>query len=1120
MQEESYSRHRSMPVAAHVGTTGKAEIPSLALKTTFEGQENSSSGFRRTSLPPLPSPRLAQHETFGDQLSPPIAPFLASASTSDLSTISTKPLLSPLQRRDSVRHTRSTVNMRFSMSAGSSSISSPLGADLGPRGYKNSRNSSPSVPHVEHKNFPPRSSQGRKNFWSSSLSQSPIQVQVDGHPRLKTPTSKSPRPPFSTNSTPPLTRTPSWKSLSQLPPPPPQAPPPPPPPPPQVERGKTPSTFLRGKLKNESSSRKQNTPGKINTNLAQIYSKDPEDEDLGMVSFFSPISSDEEAEKTRPLRKVRNSEGPIAGTGSKLVVGKTTAGGGKDIGDEVKRDKKDKRESREGRRRVSGFGTAHFRKFWGGKDDAAQSEPKSAGPQDSPTMPLLTPVPPFLNKVVDRATSPSPFSRKKDKQEKKPKESKKERRMSKGKDVNPPSTDLRGKISNPIPHRDLLDAFPETPQYTLPTRPRDSSLLSSTPLPLSPPIPHPNSPSSPRYWLSSGTSAPPMANRTSSSMGNNRPSSLTPETFSSVEGHQSPLIGTVNLSSQYSVPLLPPSPPYTSGERNLRPLSGHVRSLSAQNTNQSPPRHSAVYNYSNVTTATSSGSKSSPSNSLIQRQEYSPQHPKPYSPDSAQDLLNVLHKSLNTVERAYNHALTSIPRELSFDDRLIQELEAVEKRLKSQTVIIAGIQCQVEERRKRRESKLRRGREVEVVTLRNDGWGESEKGSCGPGGGAVGLHEDRDPDEIGEQGVNMDGLADLGREGDLINVGEDMHESPHQDEASVIIKTSSYTDLPDTPSVVHDNENSLNDYVPNIAPLTADHADDDVEIYAADSVRPLSSSSTFTRASGVQQLPDRVSLSSGPRRPVLISRGTFGEEQRDHVATELCMTLTSEVDTCNGLATPMTLSQRHSYVQSQPLVGLGIVGSNHYIRAPSTEGLRSSTSSFSFESSDVERVAVQEMSRDNPERHSRYSERGKDGKIIHSLLPRVEEKPGIYYHKSNGSSNTINTTATGNSNYPYSLYEPSHHFEKPTSGHIHFPTPRSTNNSRNNSRANTPIHFTSSPPGSSHGRNYRTNVKEEMARERTISPEGVLMRSVRSGITIPPVQERKAVVDGVELVLI
>ena len=1111
MQEENYSRHKSMPVA-HV-TTGKVEeAPPLDLNTTLEGL---SPGFRRTSLPPLPSPRLAQHEASGDQLLPPIAPFLASASTTDLPlTITTKPLLSPLQRRASVRQTRSTVNMRFSMSAGSSPVPSPVGADPGPRSYKNSRNSSPTVPLVENKPSLPYNSLGRKSFWSSSLPQS---APVDGHTTLKTPTtSKSPQTPFNANSTPPLTQTTSWASLPPLPPQPPQAP--------FLEREKTASTLLRGRIRSgfESSSRKQNIPEKINTNLGQINSKDPEGGDLGMVSFFSPISSDEEAERIWPHRKVWTGEGLIAGTGSRPVAGKGA-------GDEIKKDKKDKRESREGgRRRVSGFGAAHFRKFWGGKDDAVQSDLKSPGPpQASPTVLLPIPVPPFLNKTTDRATSPSPFSRKKDKQEKKPKENKKERRMSKGKDMNPPSSDLRGKISNPIPHRDLLDAFPETPQYILPTRPRDSSLLCSTPLPLSPPIPHSNSPSSsPKYsgWLSSGTSAPPMANLTSSSMGNNRPSSLTPETFPSPGGQRSPSIGTVNLSSQYGVPLpFPPSPPYTNGERNLRPLSGHVRSMSAQKTDQSPLRHSAVYQYSNVATATSSGSKSSNSNSFIQRQEHSPEQPRQYSSGSAQDLITILHKSLFTVDRAYNHALTAISRELNFDDRLTQELEAVEKRLKSQTEIVAGIRWQVEERQKRRESKLRRGRETEVMALRNEGWGGTEKDSCSPSSGEkVGLDEERDPDEIDDQGVNMDGPAEFVR-GDLINVGEGVSELPPQDEARVIIKTSSYTDLRNTPSVVNDNGNSLNDCAPNTILPSIDHTDTDVEINAADSVRPTSSSdidSTSTRTSWVQPLPNRVSVSIAQQRPTLLSRGTFGEEQRDHAVTELCMALTSEVDSCNGPTTPVVSPQRHSHVQSQPLVGLGIVSSNHYMPVLPAEGIQSSTSSFSFESSDVEKVAVQEISRETPERHYRSWERGKDGKATHSLLPRVEEKPGIYYHKSNSSSNTVNTTATGNSNYPYNSHEPSQQLEKPTSGHIHFPTPCSTNNSRNNSRANTPIHFASSPPGSSHGRHYRANVKEEVARERAISPEGVLMRSVRSGVMIPPVQERKAVVDGVELVLI
>lgn len=1099
MQEEIYSRHNSMPVA-HVGTMGEGEVSSLDLKATFEGQENSSSGFRRTSLPPLPSPRLAQHEAFGDRLAPPTtpiltSPFLASVSTTDLSTTSTKSLLSPLQRRASVRQTRSTVNMRFSISS-SSSVPSPMGADLTPHSYKNSRNSSPSVPFVEHKPLPSRSSQGRKNQWLSSLSQSPL---VD---RL---TSKSPRTLFSANSTPPLTQTQSWTPLT---PPPPQAP--------FLEHGKTSSSPLRERVRNGfESSRKQNIPEKINTNLGQIYSKDPEDEDLGMVSFFSPISSDED-ERIWPPRKAWTGEGLIAGTGFKQVGGKATrslTSGGKDIGDVVKRDKKDKRESREGRRRVSGFGTAHFRKFWGGKDDAVQSELRSPGTQASLTMPLPTPLPSFLNKVTDRATSPSPFSRKKDKQEKKPKESKKERRMSKGKDINPLGSDLRGKISNPIPHRDLLDAFPESPQYTSSTHPRDSSLLYSTPPPLSPPIPHSRPPSSPKYpgWLSSGTSAPPMANPTSSPMRNNRPSS-------SLEEQQSPLI---NLSNQYSVPLpFPPSPPYTSGERNLRPLSGHVRSMSAQNTDQNPPQHSAVYRYSNVAIATSSGSKSSTSNILIQRQEHSPEQPRPYSPGSAQDLLNILHKSLTTVERVYNHTLTSISRELSFDDRLTQELEAVEKRLKSQTEIVAGIRWQVEERRKRRESNLRRGMEIEVMALQNEGWGRTEIDSYSRSSEEkVGLGGERGPDEIGEQGVNIRGSADS--RGDLINLDEGVSELPHQDEARVIIKSSSYTDLQNTPSPVHDNENLFNDYSSSTILPAIDRSHTDVEINAANPVRPFSSSridSPFTRISGVPPLPHRASAPVASQRPMLLSRHTFGEEQQGHAATGLYMTLKSEADSCSGPAISMTSLQRHSYAQPQSLVGLGIVNSNHYIPTP-TEGLQSSTSSFSFESSDVEKVAIQEISREIPERHSRCWERGKDGKVIHPLLPRVEEKPGIYYHRNNGSSNTINTTATGNSNY-HNFHEPSQPLEKPTSGHIHFPTPRSTNNSRNNSRANTPIHFASSPPGSSHGRHYRTKVKEEVARERAISPEGVLMRSSRSGIMIPPVQERKAVVDGVELMLI
>lgn len=1193
-------------------TAGPNPVPSLSFTTSFDGRVNgrgyeyyksTSPSFQRNSLPVLPSPRLAQSEHFGvDLLSPPTLPLLASASTTDLHETDTNPILSPLQRRATVRQTRSSVNMRFSISAGTSLASSPVGT--GPvtgRRASISKGSSP-MP-IERKPVPSPQlsigSLGRKSkLRPASVSHSPTLAPGEGFPRLGTPTNysarNSPHVPFSAHSTPALAQTPSWASLPQPPPPaPPQAP--------FLERSKTPPALLLEKVRTGfgSPSRRRNAPDRINTNFGD-GSKDSGDEAMGMISFFSPISSDEEDERI-PMKLPKSkkvwtgdgligssiSSGPRPGSRKTTIFSELTGGGGKDGAEGGKKEKKEKKEGKEGgRRRVSGFGAGHFRKFWGGKDE----EPKSPGLPRSPGLPMIAPVatplpapnPSFLNKAVNRASSPSPFSRRKDKkEEKKDKKEKKEKDGKKDKkekeivlpkeinvNITPNSTfSGRVKISNPIPHPDLLQIFPSptSPKFPPGSRPRGASLsFLTTPLPQLPTIHHSHSASSSTYSRrpSSDINAPSMTSFTSSSTGgNHRTSPLSPGAAKASRTEDQPS-SQLTATNQYGgTPMtFPPSPPYTSGEQTLRPHPGHVRSVSAPSTNVNPPRSSS-YQYNPHAAA---AARINPAGTdwkfpapLQTQQEVEPlEVVRPYSPGSAQDLLHTLHQSLGTVERTYSHSLCSIAKEISLDERLSRELEAVEKRLQSQTEIIAGIRRQVGERKRRRESKLRREREAEAMASVKENQSESERSYCSNSSSeeeeeADDEQEPEERDNVGLLNVVSVGQGEfVGRNRPLTFVDEEAGES-------LSMKRSSFTELPRTVTGV-DDHHSLH-HSSSIPRLSAiNRTDTAVTITSITSISPKVVTPTGTPTTSRPPsrnnslLPKRTSISSPRRRPIgSLARQTFGEEQRKHAVLEL---RTNIINSPEGSRAPTPASALPRYTLSQAHGGLGL-GITAPIPAPTSGGLQSSASSFSFESSDVERSAAQgyhhlplsatpsqQPSRETlVEQPSEPVEGDKEEKGIYAQRQRLEDKRGMYYQPSASTTSTsLHLTNSRNSVHvvqqtpaAVATYPPPPP-EKPTSGHIHFPTPASNNPSRNNSRANTPIPFGPSglisppisPPTSSHGRHYRGSaMREEIIRERAMSPEGILMRSLTGGEGVPvgvgvSRHERKAVVEGVELMLI
>ncbi|KAF8454085.1 hypothetical protein BDZ91DRAFT_564927 [Kalaharituber pfeilii] len=1168
------------------------------------------------------------------QLPPAFPPVIltGSASTTDLPEAGTSPILSPLQRRSTLRQTKSSLSMRISTSGPSppSNPTSPASSPARPR--NTSRSSSPAI-SIERKPVPSSphllSNGGGikvRKLRPSSLSPAPSAFLASSSSRSVTPTSvlqpRTPPPvPFSANSTPALTQESSFISSPQ--------------PPYSVnvgERARTPPLQMLGKVKSPfGSPRRHDLPSRINTSLGdEAKGKETDPTANGaMISFFSPISSDEEEERFPTPKKVRSMDGSKEG-GSGNHARKTTillgsleniTGGNKDG------DGKKKKEKEGQRRRVSAFGAGNFKRFWERKDNDAESK-GAVSP-----VPLAPPAPPFLNKATNRASSPISFTRKKDKLEKKEKKEKKDREKEKEKEKDTVKDAIREKgikISNPIPHPDPLQiVYPLSPQFppgqsgvqhsqqTPASRTRQLSLsfipqsYHHTPTVVYPPSQTSGTSSSYSPRPSSDT-APSMSTFTSASTGHHTHGGLTDLKESRMECPTSPRMSFINPNTQRGgavTATLSPNPQYTQpSQQGLRPHSGHVRTMSAPSitlttTNMGPPR--TVQGGAPLVVPAGAGWKF-PASAMNQQR-----HQPPLSPRSAQELLHTLHQSLETVERNYAHVVFRIG-DMDLEERLVREIDAVEKRLKSQKEIISGIKREMEERKRRRDSKLRKEQEGEFMHATKETHSESERSYFSSDSDDEGA----DGEDNGNLQKTTVGVEKIEKERDWVH-GDvrysntvEMIGSHARPNLSIVEEDASGGDDPfvmrspqrvDTDTTIRETSirenspwgngeelqqqsNSIyhSQSSPRLSALK--RTDTDITITTTDSASGRSS----------QVVTSPLTRSTPRRRPVKsLARQTFGEEfaslGRRSVLPEaqdsaVCSTPSSTSASAVPRYTP-TLTEADSSLPASPSqdigstplaairpVGLGITSPSfpHISTLAVTAAMRSSSSSsFSFESSDVEKQHHTLLQPQQTQQASKLPSaspelKDKEDKVVRGLKQKFEEKRGIYYHQQSTSNTSITTgsqvaaeTSVVQSGYQSSQrtvqsasrYYPQltpvagyqQHEQHPQSGRAMSPVTSSDSHITAAMFPSPPQHKQYSPAGGSHsypqspynatpqtsvyGRNSpRQPSPEEVVRERAISPEGILIAS-RGGYTVgeaygPGVPEKRVMVEGVELVMI
>ncbi|KAI5807540.1 hypothetical protein DFH27DRAFT_523174 [Peziza echinospora] len=940
--------------------------------------------------------------------------------------------------------------------------------------------------------------------------------EVD-HPQPNTPLSSPPRSPlpapFSANSTPALEGSSTWgaASLTQ------------PPAAPFtigiIQRSKTPP------LKSVFTSARRHAPDmprKLNTSFLDDASTGEGESERGtkaqITSFFSPISSGSEDERRPTPKKSRSREGMVLGglaPGSRkttMVSGAPEVPNGSNIavgsgGLETKK-KKDK----DGRR-VSTFGTNHFRRLFERKDGANNAltaltlQPSTQSVANRST--IMGP------SVASRVSSPLPFTRRKEKKEKQekisprdkdsPEESSKEKLL---------------KISHPIPHPtqiDLVYAATTAPSSAQTLQPQQQTYSNINTTTSSPSIPiYAYSPSN-VFDESIKSSRSPVHTRLS--FGGSNPQG---QAAARNDSPTSPLVSaiTANQYNGMTPAIFPPSPPYTQSDNQGLKMANHARTRSAPNTIENPMRRVDNIRPDTVTISTSSGWKFP-----------LPPQKIDINNGSAHALLFSLQQSLAVAESDYLHTISALEiNSVPPDERILREIDAVEKRIQCEQKVLSDIKLELRQNAARkRESKLRRerGKEVEAAAAAAKGnQSESERSYFSSDDED---DEEEDEDEDAEEAGNA-----VEQNGEITEVDQDSQiEVGMWKETSFTEEIGSFFPGPTPVRRVDTNATIVGLNPPTTRSPILENEEDMTSIYSPSIY--FTPDNTNSRVPTIKRSDTEDTIDAITISPEVASRSlaraTFGQgysipkkEYLESIDDEISTpryTPPSSTATVLGLGIVTASSSENSDNRS-------LTPQGHSADHP-TVGFPSSESSFSGEEADAQRKSYQlhpapAQPSPSPEKKEKQEQ------IVKQLRHRFEEKREMYHQHSTSIASSNNTTINpydaqhANADTPYQYNHIVHQYNP----HQQQQQQQNTTGYGEDSRSTTPPSPQSTPTPQ-----YQIRRKEvghnNVIRERAISPEGILIASNRglmhqhnptyngNGNTM---QEHKVIVEGVELMMI